>query len=51
MNKAKMYTALSGTCLLIGLGGIAGACETGKGFFLSALIFSIGFVSAYRSES
>lgn len=50
MNKAKFYTALSGTFLLLGLGGIAGACETGKGFFLSAIVFSIGFVSAYWSE-
>lgn len=42
MRKASIYNAISGTCLLIGVGGIGGACDTGKGYFLSIIIFLIG---------
>lgn len=50
MSKAKIYTAISGTCLLIGLGGIGGACETGKGFLLSAVILSVGFALGFFTD-
>lgn len=41
MIKAKVYDAIIGTSFLLGVGGLGGACETGNGFLLSALLFII----------
>lgn len=38
---------LGAVAFLIGLGGLGGACETGNGFLLSAIVFSIGIGLCY----
>lgn len=43
--KTKMLDAICGICMLVGFGGLGGACDTGKGFVLSMIILAIGFVA------
>lgn len=41
--KSKIFNAVSGTCVFVGLGGLGGACDTGKGYFLSICLLMLGF--------
>lgn len=50
MIRTNIYNTTSCICLLIGLGGLGGACDTGKGFVLSTALIVIGSAMEYFSD-
>lgn len=50
MSKTNVFNVISGTCFWVGLGGLGGACDTGKGFFLSIIILAVGFIFAKLND-